>query len=44
MTRVALELIGQSGLGYSFEALDEDKTNRYAEAVKLLLHVPIPFS
>lgn len=39
MTRIALELIGQGGLGYSFETLDERKSNRYAEAVKMLLHV-----
>ncbi|EIM81571.1 cytochrome P450 [Stereum hirsutum FP-91666 SS1] len=36
MTRVALELVGQGGLGYSFETLDERKSNRYAEAVKML--------
>ncbi|EIM87128.1 cytochrome P450 [Stereum hirsutum FP-91666 SS1] len=36
MTRVALELIGQGGLGYSFETLDETKSNRYAAAVKML--------
>lgn len=37
MTRLSLELVGQGGLGYSFEALDETKSNRYAEAVKMLL-------
>ncbi|EIM90577.1 cytochrome P450 [Stereum hirsutum FP-91666 SS1] len=36
MTRVALELIGQGGLGYSFETLEEGKTNRYTTAVKML--------
>lgn len=41
MTRVALELIGQGGLGYSFETLDETKSNRYANAVKLLLCVAL---
>lgn len=39
MTRVALELIGQGGLGYSFETLEEGKTNRYTTAVKMLLYV-----
>lgn len=37
MTRVALEIVGQSGLGYSFETLDETKSNQYAAAVKMLL-------
>ena len=37
MTRVALEIIGQGGLGYSFETLDETKSNQYAAAVKMLL-------
>lgn len=41
MTRVALEIIGQSGLGYSFETLDESKSNQYAIAVKMLLCVII---
>ncbi|EIM79589.1 cytochrome P450 [Stereum hirsutum FP-91666 SS1] len=36
MTRVALEIVGQSGLGYSFETLDETKSNQYAAAVKML--------
>lgn len=39
MTRVALEIVGQSGLGYSFETLDETKSNQYAAAVKMLLCV-----
>lgn len=39
MTRVALELIGQGGLGYSFETLEDGRTNRYTTAVKMLLYV-----
>lgn len=34
MSRVALELIGQGGLGYSFDALDEGVKNEYAEAAR----------
>ncbi|KAF8800823.1 cytochrome P450 [Phlegmacium glaucopus] len=37
MTRCALELIGRSGLGYSFDTLTENSVpRRYAEAVKKL--------
>ena len=36
MSRAALEYIGQGGLGYSFDALDESKTNKYSEAVTML--------
>ena len=32
--RVALELIGQGGLGYSFDPLTEDKRDAYADAIK----------
>ncbi|EIM84927.1 cytochrome P450 [Stereum hirsutum FP-91666 SS1] len=34
MTRVALELVGQGGLGYSFESLDENSSNLYGNAMK----------
>lgn len=34
MGRAALELIGQGGMGYSFDNLVEDTRNEYAEAVK----------
>lgn len=34
MSRVALELIGQGGLGYKFNALDEDVKNVYGEAAR----------
>ncbi len=34
MGRVALELIGQTGIGYSFDPLTENVADAYAEAVK----------
>lgn len=39
MTRTALELIGQSGLGYSFDPLTSDANHPYNEAVKNLMCV-----
>ncbi|EGO03006.1 hypothetical protein SERLA73DRAFT_84927 [Serpula lacrymans var. lacrymans S7.3] len=36
-SRTALELIGQSGLGYSFDALTEGSKNVYSQAVKNLV-------
>jgi hypothetical protein len=35
--RTALELIGQSGLGYSFETFEDDNVNPYTIAVKSYL-------
>jgi len=44
MTRTALELIGQAGLGFSFDTLtDADEGSPYAKAVKELLRVPLVF-
>jgi len=38
MARTALELIGQSGLGYSFDSLAEDATpHPYSDSVKKLV-------
>ncbi|KAA1472336.1 cytochrome P450 [Dentipellis sp. KUC8613] len=37
MARLSLELIGQGGLGYSFDALNEDSSNAYGAAVKALV-------
>ena len=34
-----MELIGQGGLGYSFDPLVEDVSNPFAEAVKNLVYV-----
>ncbi len=39
MSRAALEYIGQGGLGYSFDALNENKINRYNEAIRMLVFV-----
>ncbi|KAH8115657.1 cytochrome P450 [Phellopilus nigrolimitatus] len=39
VSRAALEYIGQGGLGYSFDALDEQKTNKYSESLKNFLRV-----
>ena len=40
MARTALELIGQSGLGYSFDSLTEDATpHPYSDSVKKLVWV-----
>jgi len=36
MSRTALELIGQAGLGYSFDSLVKDTPNEYATAIKEL--------
>lgn len=41
MGRTALELIGQAGLGYSFDPLKEDLTpDVYADAIKAYVSVP----
>ena len=39
LSRAALEYIGQGGLGYTFEALDETKTSTYSEAIKIFRFV-----
>jgi len=42
MTRTALELIGQGGLGHSFDPLDRDEKNAFAEDVKALIPTVAP--
>ena len=37
MSRTALELIGQGGLGYSFDPLVKDVKNEYGDALKDML-------
>ena len=37
MGRAALELIGQGGLGYSFDPLVENKENDFGDAIKQLV-------
>jgi len=42
MTRTALELIGQSGLGYSFDPLTEDGNDHiFSELVKELVYAQL---
>ena len=37
MARTTLEMLGQAGLGYSFDNFFEDSADEFAEAVKLFL-------
>lgn len=39
MSRAALELIGQGGLGYSFDPLLDDRHNEFGDALTRLLYV-----
>ena len=39
MGRTALELVGQGGLGHSFDPLVEDSKDEYTEAVKAFMYV-----
>lgn len=39
MTRTALEIMGQGGLGYSFDPLSEAKRNIFGDALKALVYV-----
>ncbi|KAI0631059.1 cytochrome P450 [Trametes polyzona] len=41
MSRTALELIGQSGLGYSFDPLTEETADAYAGAIKRFVPVAV---
>lgn len=43
MGRTSLELIGQGGMGYSFDPLVTDVKDAYAEALKSLLQVSSTF-
>ncbi len=40
MGRTALELIGQAGLGYSFDSLTEESVDTYGGALKMFMCVP----
>ena len=42
MGRTALELVGQAGLGYSFDKLTEETADELGDALKSLMSVP-PF-
>ena len=39
MGRTALELVGQAGLGYSFDPLTQDKADDYGNALKSFMCV-----
>lgn len=41
MSRTALELVGQGGLGYSFDPLVEPKPNVFSDAIKSFVYVAI---
>ncbi|KAJ8488429.1 hypothetical protein ONZ51_g3565 [Trametes cubensis] len=38
MARTTLEMLGQAGLGYSFDNFEEDSTDAYGESLKTFLH------
>ena len=37
MARTTLEMLGQAGLGYSFDNFFDDSTDEYGESIKLFL-------
>ncbi len=39
MGRTTLEMLGQAGLGYSFENFVEDSSDAFGEAIKMFLYV-----
>ena len=41
LTRTALELIGQGGLGVSMDTLGEPVHNPFAESIKMLVYVSL---
>ncbi|PCH34772.1 cytochrome P450 [Wolfiporia cocos MD-104 SS10] len=42
MARTALELVGQAGLGYSFDDFVSDRADEYAEAIKAMVPTLFP--
>ena len=38
MARTTLEMLGQAGLGYSFDNFSDDSTDAYGESLKLFLY------
>jgi len=44
MARTALELVGQAGLGYSFDPLIKDKADAYGEAIKAIVPTQVRVS
>ena len=43
MARTTLEMLGQAGLGYSFDNFFDDSTDAYGESLKLFLWVYLCF-
>lgn len=43
VARTSLELIGQAGLGYSFESFEDNNANPYTTAVKTYMSVSVAF-
>ena len=43
MARITLEMLGQAGLGYSFDNFVEDSTDPYGESLRMFLCVQCPF-
>ena len=41
MARTTLEILGQAGLGYSFDNFVEDSTDAYGKALKMFLYVAL---
>ena len=41
MARTTLEILGQAGLGYSFDNFVEDSTDAYGKALKMFLYVSL---
>lgn len=41
MSRTTLEMLGQAGLGYSFDDFTGESSDAYGESLKLFLYVPI---
>ena len=43
MARTTLEMLGQAGLGYSFDNFEDDSTDSYGESLKNFLYVPLVY-
>ena len=41
MGRATLEMLGQAGLGYSFDDFEGDSTDDYGESMTKFLYVPL---
>ncbi|KAI0076682.1 cytochrome P450 [Panus rudis PR-1116 ss-1] len=43
LQRTALELVGQGGLGHSFDDLEKDELNPFVEQLKVFINTALPF-